>query len=288
MNKFMTRKQAWRKCRTRTQPKAEDDWENILRGEIYKWDNKLKKMQKIHTWDSSITDKRRVSTDSRSKSCTFGERSRKVGFDPKVKVILIPSCYDYDSAQKEVFWWSEQDRSQFKKSAYDHYQKYGHLRYTSVEEEELPKERGPSTVVAKPVAACVIQGQIVSCPKNTEIGDKMYLQNISVVKHSNDLADTKVFNFIDQNFFLAPSPRMQRIKRAASSSHIPIPQPSNDSDNYLYEQDLSVHPSSWPGRLEDDKHWLSHLGEKQKLISSEKDHLETYSLIHDLPGQRPS
>mmetsp|Transcript_40321 Transcript_40321/g.51966 ORF Transcript_40321/g.51966 Transcript_40321/m.51966 type:complete len:248 (-) Transcript_40321:347-1090(-) len=222
---FLTKKQIWRKIRSygKKRGHSSEDWETILRGEIYKWDSSLKKMQKIHTWNTGISDHRSVSSETRSKSCVFGLRKRRVGFDPKVRMAYVPFWTDCDSVSKSTVWWTEDELMEFKMNAFEYYEKHGHLSYTLEEEKmfEIAKDEG----------------------KINEITQGMELLLSPHESVDITLASSK-FSFVDESFFLEPSSNAKHFKKALSSSNIEM----LESKFCSFEQNARCH--SWPKKSE--------------------------------------
>jgi len=241
VKQFLTRKQAWRKCKTRHRANTED-WETILQGELFQWDSKLGRLSKIQTWDG-ISRHSQV-RENRSKSCTFGMKFKKVSFDPKVRVQTIPPIHHFGENIREDIWWSHEDYHQFIISAREFNQKHGSLKFfEEIDEDPIMEDTCEMPVSILTQSSCSVE--------------------------SFNLTKGHIFSFIDENVFCG-NIRSNSIKRSGSTGSVPIPISAS------CEHPLKpAHACSWPGDLVDEKHWSTYCPNRSELF--DKHHRAIYS-----------
>jgi len=230
---MLTRKQAWRRCRTRSQRNPEQEWETILAGEIYQWDSSQKMLAKVRTWDA-ISGSQKVSQDIRSKSCTFGMKQKRVGFDPTVRVVLIPSLSDIDDQTKEDVWWSSAERDLFKKFSFEFWKEHGTLKCLD-DEGEVSDSEEP-----------VLDSSSDVSPQSTS-----HLSSPTSRDAQTSDSHLPSLSYFDEHFFLRSKPIP--LLKSGSENAIAIPCSSSSSPNVT---------ASWPSFKLNDKHWVSFFTEK--------------------------
>jgi len=284
-NMLLTRKQRWRKVRVRKYGHPadfEEAYANAFTGTVFHWDSNMKKMQRITTWNT-VQPAKKIATSRRSQSYHFGDKRKRVSFDPSVKVVLIPSFHDFDAQTMERLWWRNEEFESFKHNAHQIWKLHGTLDYVEevmdendhflVKTQQSSEVSGHSLHGLNDFSKMFHHQNRFSDEKYFKKGGIKICRNGFTHDHSNgasngaewgltdtNMMDGKVINYVDKDFFMSQTRRTplwsRTMKHCASTTRLHC-----EKSNLGFS--LEIHPRSfsWPGHISD----LAIVPEKHKM-----------------------
>jgi len=207
----------------------------------------MKKMQRITTWNAVPTAKQMV-TSTRCQSYHFGDKRKRVGFDPTVKVVMIPSSHNFDVETIERMWWANSDYESFKENAHQIWKVYGTLDCVTEEEDEYLVSVETKDSLPRPCKHLKDMSRM-DYGELDGLGMKNSEQSYGHdCKSRSSMLDGKIFNEVHKDFFMSSASRsahwLKTLKHSASTSRLYCEKSSLGLG-------LEIHPRcfSWPGHL---------------------------------------